>query len=127
MRNKVEKFGMAFVIKEILNKFNVKAVYLDGYENDKDRVCFQFDNHECRFAELHGINLEEGTIDMVVIARGVELEDWERLRLNMLIHHFRYETLLKIAIEVYAHLGVVSEVDEFITEKYANYIDTFGE
>ena len=98
------------------------------YENN---VKFQFDGHKCRLLSVDSVNYGQGYITMVVLAKGVELNEWENVRLNFLATHFRYETLYKIVEEFYMSTNACAndtwgdDVDAFIKEKCANWFDSY--
>lgn len=121
-----EKIGMAFVIAEIKDKFKVKHIFFEGYENDKDRVSFQFDGHQCRLLAIHRIDWrEQGIIELEIMYKGGEAKDWQIDNFFMKIQHLRFSTLERMAVEAYAHLGEEAEAEEFIKDTYGNFLDTY--
>ena len=101
------------------------------YENDKDRIEFKCCGHKCRLLSVDEIDYENGTITMTILAKGVELEKWEVLTMCFVAKHFRYETLRKIVVEYYMCSGAChndtweSDVDAFITDKQADWFDSY--
>lgn len=130
--NKSEKMAKAALlstINDLINEFG--PVYFDGYENESQRIKFDFDRHKCKLLEVNAVNMFNGTITLTMLAKGVELKEWEDIRLNMIASHFRYETLLRIVKDVYmcgpACGKYGDDFDSYIKEKLANFFDTFGE
>lgn len=103
------------------------------YEDDKDRIEFQCDGHKCRLLSVDKVDFENGYAMMTILAKGVELENWEVLTMNFLVTHFRYDTLYKIVTEFYMCSGAchndtwADDFEMFIKDKQADWLDTHGE
>ena len=123
-----EKIGMASVIADIMWDLNHNnPIYFEGYSYDSDRLSFKFDGHKCRLVAIHAVDwTEKGTIELTIQAKGVELTEWTELTMAFEIHHFRFSTLEKIALEAYAHLGEEAEAEQYIKEHYAGFLDSYS-
>lgn len=125
------KCALLWALDCVFGLNNGHQIYLDGYEYDSDRVAFQFDGHKCKLLEVNQVNLENGTVTLTVLAKGVELDEWTDVRVCFLAKHFRYDTLRKIVVEAYMCSGAchndiwADDVDAFITEKCANWFDSY--
>ena len=98
------------------------------WEND---IRFNFDGHKCRLLSIDEMDYNNGTITMVVLAKGKELKEWTNIRLAFKAHHFRYDTLRKIVEEFYMCSNACDNdtwgdnVDGFITDKCADWFDSY--
>ena len=98
------------------------------YENN---IRFQFDGHQCRLLSIDEMDYNNGTIVMVVLAKGVELSEWTKVRMNFVATHFRYETLRKIVEDFYMCSNACAnntwgdDVDGFITDKCGDWFDSY--
>ena len=101
------------------------------YPYDTDRLQFEFDGHKCRLLSIDKVDYNNGTITMVVLAKGKELKEWTDIRLCFKATHFRYETLRKIVEEFYMCSNACNndtwadDVDSFITDKCADWFDSY--
>ena len=123
-----EKVGMASVIADIMWDLNKNSpIYFEGYSYDSDRLSFNFDGHKCRLVAIHRVDwTEKGTIELTIQAKGVELAEWTELTMVCKIHHFRFSTLEKMALEAYAHLGEEAEAEEYVKEHFAGFLDSYS-
>ena len=98
------------------------------WEND---IRFEFDGHKCRVLSIDKVDYENGTITMVVLAKGKELKDWTNIRLDFAATHFRYETLYKLVEEFYMCSNACDndtwgdDVEDFIKCKCADWFDSY--
>lgn len=98
------------------------------YEN---KIEFRFDGHKCRLLSIDDVDYCNGYVTMVVLAKGVELKEWENVRLNFIATHFRFGTLRKIVEEFYMCSNACNndtwadDVDSFITDKMADWFDSY--
>lgn len=98
------------------------------WEND---IRFEFDGHKCKLLSIDKVDYNNGTITMVVSAKGRELKEWENIRLNFVATHFRYDTLRKIVEEFYMCSNACTndtwgnDVDDFIKTKMADWFDSY--
>lgn len=97
-------------------------------END---IRFEFDGHKCRVLSIDKVDYENGTITMVVLAKGKELKDWTSIRLDFAATHFRYETLYKLVEEFYMCSNACDndtwgdDAEDFIKCKCADWFDSY--
>ena len=95
----VYKAALALTLEMMLK--DTGQIYFDGYENDGDRFEFTFDGHRCRLLEINEADYIKGYITMTVLAKGVELRDWEVVTISFDYGHFFPKTLRRIVEEAY--------------------------
>lgn len=126
---RVYKTALLSIIADIMMdkaicKFNVDV---NSYDKQSDMMHFTLDGHSCYLLGVDVPNLETGTMVMRMMAKGVELTDWENMQLNVLCSHFKVDTLEKIACEVYRCLQGENDMewDDLIKGYIANYFDAY--
>ena len=103
------------------------------YPEEEDWIKFTFDGHKCKLLAVDGVDYDNCTITMVVLAKGVELKEWTSVRLTFKAHHFRYNVLERIVKEYYMCSGAChndtweSDVDEFLKDNMADFFDMYDQ
>ena len=119
------KMATIAFIKSIMQAAGVRKVYFDGYENNSQMVQFNFDNHKCRLLAIEKPKFYDKTMICTMEAKGVELKNWENVRLNLIWSHLRYNTLERIAYEVYDNLVEGGDFDKEFKDFKATWFDAY--
>lgn len=128
--NLLGKHALLFALDCVFDLNRGFQIYLDGYENENDRVSFQFSGHKCKLLEVNSVDISKGAVEMTLLAKGVELEDWSVVRMFFSVNGFRYETLYRIVEECYmcsyaCHNDTwADDFEGFIRDKQADWFDS---
>ena len=133
--NSIAKYAYLQLIEDSMKKImfsGLSHIELDGYENDADRVHFQYGGRKCI---LYGVwlpnfydNEKPATITLQVKAR-TDYGTSDMFDLPIDIRDFRFKTLDRIAYEVYDYCKGEDddEYEEARTEYIANGMDEYRE
>ena len=133
--NSIAKYAYLQLIEDSMKKImfsGLSHIELDGYENDADRVHFQYGGRKCI---LYGVwlpnfydNEKPATITLQVKAR-TDYGTSDMFDLPIDIRDFRFKTLDRIAYEVYDYCKREDddEYEEARTEYIANGMDEYRE
>ena len=113
-------------IKKLGEKYHI--VHLTGYENDNQRVAFQYAGKKCKLYAVSLPDFDKGTIVLVVFAKngGEKEELWG---VSVEVRDLRLKTLDRIAYEVYDYCKGEDDRDyeDEVKDTLAGWMDNYRE
>lgn len=111
-------------IETAMDRFGYKTLHFSGYDRQEDMFHFKQDGYVVYVLGIDSVNAHEGKINLIV--------DSERygdiVTYTPDLASFSPEILHSLAVEVYDYIcdAESEDVEDFIKEHFANFLDTFG-